>query len=180
MKEILWNKKKSEEITKKLNDEHQHHRDNKKQGEKNLQGNIIDADLENPDFILYATSNEKGECTIGQCTNSLVNLLGYLKSEIVGKKIEVLMPKIFIEGHARMLSESIKKIHLKQNSERNSYRENDKKKVFKLLVILVAKIPQNSPYNLVLFSIRYFNLLYFCVRASISCSKLFDSFESEI
>ena len=149
LKEILWNKKKSEEITKKLNDEHQHHRDNKKQGEKNLQGNIIDADLENPDFILYATSNEKGECTIGQCTNSLVNLLGYLKSEIVGKKIEVLMPKIFIEGHARMLSESIKKIHLKQNSERNSYRENDKKKVF---IVTKSKmgylIPLNSKFTI--------------------------------
>ena len=52
--------------------------------------------------------------------------------------------------------------------------------VFKLFVTFVAKIPQNSPYNLVLFSIKYFNLLYFWERASISCSKLFDSFESEI
>ena len=134
LKEILWNKKKSEEITKKLNDEHQHHHDNKKKIEDNIQGNNIDADLENPDYIIYATSNEKGECNIGQCTNSIINLLGYMKSEIIGKKIEVLMPKIFIDGHEKMLSETIKKMHLKQNSNRNSYRENDKKNVF-----LVAK-----------------------------------------
>ena len=130
LKEILWNKKKSEEITKKLNDEHQHHHDNKKRIEENAQGNNVDADLENPDYIIYATSNEKGECTIGQCTNSIINLLGYMKSEIIGKKIEVLMPKIFAEGHTKMLSDTIKKLHLKQHSQRNSYRENDKKNVF--------------------------------------------------
>ena len=130
LKEILWNKKKSEEITKKLNDEHQHHHENKKRADENIQGNNIEADLENPDYIIYATSNEKGECTIGQCTNSIVNLLGYMKSEIIGKKIEVLMPKIFIDGHARMLSETIKKMHLKQHSQRNSYRDNDKKNIF--------------------------------------------------
>ena len=130
LKEILWNKKKSEEITKKLNDEHQHHHENKKRVDDNIQGNNFEAGLENPDYILYATSNEKGECNIGQCTNSIVNLLGYMKSEIIGKKIEVLMPKIFIDGHARMLSDTIKKMHLRHNSNRNSYRENDKKNVF--------------------------------------------------
>ena len=130
LREILWNKKKSEEITKKLNDEHQHHHENKKKVDENVQGNNIEAGLENPDYIIYATSNEKGECTIGQCTNSIVNLLGYMKSEIIGKKIEILMPKIFADGHARMLSETIKKMHLKQHSNRNSYRENDKKTVF--------------------------------------------------
>ena len=130
LKEILWNKKKSEEITKKLNDEHQHHHENKKRVDDNVQGSNFEAGLENPDYIMYATSNEKGECNIGQCTNSIVNLLGYMKSEIIGKKIEVLMPKIFIDGHERMLSDTIKKMHLKHHSNRNSYRENDKKTVF--------------------------------------------------
>ena len=72
LKEILWNKKKSEEITKKLNDEHQHHHENKKIVDDNIQGNNFEAGLENPDYILYATSNEKGECNIGQCTNSSI------------------------------------------------------------------------------------------------------------
>ena len=149
LKEILWNKKKSEEITKKLNDEHQHHYENKKIVDEKLQGNNIDADLENPDYILYATSNEKGECSIGQCTNSIVNLLGYLKSEIIGKKIEILMPKIFIEGHNKMLAETIKKLHLKENSDRNSYRENDKKNI---LIICKSKmgylIPLTAKFNI--------------------------------
>ena len=149
LKEILWNKKKSEEITKKVNDEHLHHHENKKITEDNLQGSNIETDLENPDYIIYATSNEKGECTIGQCTNSIVNLLGYMKSEIVGKKIEVLMPKIFAEGHARMLSETIKKIHLKHNSQRNSYRDNDKKNIF---IVTKSKmgylIPLTSKFNI--------------------------------
>lgn len=140
---------KSEEITKKLNDEHQHHYENKKIVDEKLQGNNIDADLENPDYILYATSNEKGECSIGQCTNSIVNLLGYLKSEIIGKKIEILMPKIFIEGHNKMLAETIKKLHLKENSDRNSYRENDKKNI---LIICKSKmgylIPLTAKFNI--------------------------------
>jgi hypothetical protein len=149
LKEILWNKKKSEEITKKLNDEHLHHHENKKTNEETGQGNNIENDLENPDYILYATSNEKGECTIGQCTNSIVNLLGYMKSEIVGKRIEVLMPKIFIDGHARMLSETIKKIHLRHNSQRNSYRDSDKKNIF---IVTKSKmgylIPLTSKFNI--------------------------------
>ena len=113
-----------------MNDEHQHHHENKKRVDDNIQGNNFEAGLENPDYIVYATSNEKGECNIGQCTNSIVNILGYMKSEIIGKKIEVLMPKIFIDGHAMMLSDTIKKMHLKHHSNRNSYRDNDKKKVF--------------------------------------------------
>ena len=42
--------------------------------------------------------------------------------------------------------------------------------VFKLLVTFVANIPQNSPYNLVLFSIKNFRRWYFWAIASISCS----------
>ena len=41
-------------------------------------------DLENPNFIIYATSNEKGECSISQCSSSIANLLGFMKSEIIG------------------------------------------------------------------------------------------------
>ena len=146
LREILWNKKKSEEISKKLNDENQHNYDAKRlQNKKNYEINGIETDLENPNYIIYATSNEKGECSITQCTSSIANLLGYMKSEIVGKRIEIMMPEIFKAGHANMLAEKIKKIHMKQKSDRNSYPENDKKITF-----MVAKskmgylIPLNS------------------------------------
>ena len=129
--EILWNKKKSEEISKKLNGENHRNLETKKRYKKNSTDiNSIDIELENPNYIIYATSNEKGECTISQCTSSIAHLLGYMKSEIIGKKIEILMPEMFRAGHALMLSEKIKQLHTMNKSERNSYLENDKKNSF--------------------------------------------------
>ena len=143
--EILWNKKKSEEISKKLNNENQHNYDAKRlQNKKHNEINGIETDLENPNYIIYATSNEKGECSITQCTSSIANLLGYMKSEIVGKRIEIMMPEIFKAGHANMLSEKIKKLHLKQKSDRNSYRENDKKTTF---IVAKSKMGYLTPLN---------------------------------
>ena len=131
LREILWNKKKSEEISKKLNGENHHNLDTKKITKaNNADANGIDIELENPNYIIYATSNEKGECSISQCTSSIANLLGYMKSEVIGKKIEVLMPEIFRAGHANMLSEKIKEKHIANKSERNSYHENSKKDKF--------------------------------------------------
>ena len=145
LREILWNKKKSEEISKKLNDENQHNHDTKKKERKNnAEGNSIETDLENPNYIVYATSNEKGECSIAQCSNSIANLLGYMKSEIIGKKIEILMPEIFKSGHSVMLSEKIKQIHLRHKSDRNSYRENDKKQTF---IVARSKMGYLIPLN---------------------------------
>ena len=129
-REILWNKKKSEEISKKLNDENQHHDIKKLENKDNIEDNNIEKDLETPNYILYATSNEKGECLISQCTNSFANLLGYMKSEIIGKKIEILMPEMFKFGHSNMLSNKIKQINQRHKSDRNSYRENDKNNIF--------------------------------------------------
>ena len=128
--EILWNKKKSEEISKKLNEEDQRNHDTKNRKNKNTEINNIEEDLENPNYIIYCTSDEKGECSISHCTNSIANLLGYEKIDVIGKKIEVLMPEIFKSGHAVMLADKIRQIHLKKKSDRNSYRENEKKKNF--------------------------------------------------
>ena len=103
LREILWNKKKSEEISKKLNGENQHNRDIKKQTKaKNVDVNGLDVELETPNYIIYSTSNEKGECSISQCSSSIANLLGYMKSEIIGKKIEILMPEIFRAGRYKI------------------------------------------------------------------------------
>ena len=128
--EILWNKKKSEEISKKLNEEDQRNHDTKKKRNKNTEINNIEEDLESPNYIIYCTSDEKGDCSITHCTNSIANLLGYMKIDVIGKKIEVLMPEIFKSGHSIMLTEKIRQIHLKRKSDRNSYRENEKKKNF--------------------------------------------------
>ena len=128
--EILWNKKKSEEISKKLNEEDQRNHDSKKKRNKNAEINNIEEDLESPNYIIYCTSDEKGDCSITHCTNSIANLLGYMKIDVIGKKIEVLMPEIFKSGHSIMLTEKIRQIHLKRKSDRNSYRENEKKKNF--------------------------------------------------
>ena len=102
----------------------------KKKRNKNTEINNIEEDLESPNYIIYCTSDEKGDCSITHCTNSIANLLGYMKIDVIGKKIEVLMPEIFKSGHSIMLTEKIRQIHLKRKSDRNSYRENEKKKNF--------------------------------------------------
>ena len=151
LREILWNKKKSEEISGKLNGENHHNLDTKKHSKTENNANGIDMDLENPNFIIFATSNEKGECVISQCTSSIANLLGYMKSEVIGKKIEVIMPEIFRAGHYNMLSEKIKEMNMVNKSERNSYHENSKKDKFILakskmgyLIPLLAKTELNE------------------------------------
>ena len=149
--EILWNKKKSEKISKKLNEEDQRNHDTKKKRNKNTEINNIEEDLESPNYIIYCTSDEKGDCSITHCTNSIANLLGYMKIDVIGKKIEVLMPEIFKSGHSIMLTEKIRQIHLKRKSDRNSYRENEKKKNFVVakskmgyLIPLVTQITINE------------------------------------
>ena len=130
LKEILWDKKRSEEIQKKLNDEHHRHHEAKKVLDEGPNVGNFDYILENQDFVIFANSNEKGVCNIVQCSNSMVYLLGYLKKDIIGKPIEFLMPSIFVEGHAKMLEEHIKKMHSHQNSQRDSFRATDKKETF--------------------------------------------------
>ena len=44
----------------KLNDENQHHHETKKrENKKNVEGNTLESDLENPNYIIYTTSNDK-------------------------------------------------------------------------------------------------------------------------
>ena len=132
LKEILWDKKRSEEIQKKLNDEHHRHHEAKKIMEEGPNVGNFDYILENQDFVIFANANEKGVCNIVQYSNSMVYLLGYLKKDIIGKPIEFIMPSIFVEGHAKMLEEHIKKMHNHQNSQRDSFRASDKKETFLL------------------------------------------------
>ena len=131
LKDILWNKKKSDEVSKKLNEEHHHH-ETKKIDEENFHGNNFEAILENPDFTFFCSSNDKGKCTIIQCSNSMTNLLGYQKSEIIGKSLEVLIPNILIEGHMKTLEEYIKNLNTVQKSSQEFNKNNDNKQIFLL------------------------------------------------
>ena len=144
LKEILWDKKRSEEIQKKLNDEHHRHHEAKKIMEDGPNVGNFDYILENQDFVFFANSNEKGVCNIVQCSNSIVYLLGYLKKDIIGKPIEFIMPSIFVDGHAKMLEEHIKKMHSHQNSQRDSFRAADKKETF---LLPKSKMGYLSPLN---------------------------------
>ena len=144
LKEILWDKKRSEEIQKKLNDEHHRHHEAKKIMEEGPNVGNFDYILENQDYVIFANSNEKGLCNIVQCSNSIVYLLGYLKKDIIGKSIEFIMPSIFVDGHAKMLEGHIKKMHSHQNSQRDSFRASDKKETF---LLPKSKMGYLSPLN---------------------------------
>ena len=144
LKEILWNKKRSEEIQKKLNDEHHRHHEAKKIVDEGLHLGNFDYILENQDYVIFANSNEKGVCSIVQSSNSITYLLGYLKKDIIGKQIEVIMPTIFQEGHAKMLETHIKKMHSQKNSQRDSFRGSDKKETF---ILPKTKMGYLTPLN---------------------------------
>ena len=143
LKDILWNKKKSDEIIKKLNDEH-HHRETKKIDEENFHGNNLEALLENQDFIIFCNSNDKGKCTIIQCSNSITNLLGYEKSEIIGKSLEILMPNILIEFHLQTLQEYIANLNISQKPQQDFSRGNDNKQI---LFLPKNKVGYIMPYT---------------------------------
>ena len=151
LKEILWDQKKSINVSKKLNEDHHHRHESKKNDDDNYQtnNNNMDSILENQDYLIFANSNEKGKCKIVQCSNSISFLLGYQKSEIIGKPIEILMPNLFIEGHMKMLENRIKKVSTDQDSKRDSFRESTKKQIFILAQSKIGYlIPLNSKYNI--------------------------------
>ena len=145
LKEILWNNKKSEEISKKINSGYYYRNDTRKAkiGKKSKIPNI-DSVIENQDHLLFANSNEKGICKIIQCSYSILYFLGYEKKELIRKPIEVLMPTIFVEGHKKMLEERIKKMISSQSSILDSSRNVNKKQTF---IILRNKIGYLLPMN---------------------------------
>ena len=134
MKEILWNKKKSEEISKQISNNYYYNIDNRKSklGSNNKIANI-DSVIENQDCLLFANSNERGNCQIVQCSYSFLYFLGYEKKELIRKQIEILMPSIFVEGHKKMLEGRIKSVINSQSSLIDSSRNVNKKQNFILL-----------------------------------------------
>ena len=150
LKEILWNKKKSEEISKKLNTEHYFRHDSRKakSGKKSKMPNI-DSVIENQEFLIFANSNEKGLCKIVQCSYNILYFLGYEKKEIIRRPIEILMPSIFIEGHKKMLEEKIKKMISSQSSLMDSSNNSNQKQNFILLRNKIGYLlPMNTSFKI--------------------------------
>ena len=140
LKEILWDKKSSEEVQKKINEEY--HILSYKQNNKKFDS--IQNIIENPDYLIFVNSNEKGKCKIFQFSNSLSNLIGYQKIELINKPLETLMPSIFIDGHSKKVEEFIKSTHLNKNSEKESFRGIEKKKTF---ILIKSKMGYLKPFN---------------------------------
>ena len=97
LQKILFKKNESEEILKKI--ENESHFEHKKNDSQKIDIDNLENILENPDIVAFCRANEKGECIFIQCSNSFVEFLGYLKKEIIGQKIEIIMPSIFSEDN---------------------------------------------------------------------------------
>ena len=143
LREILWAKNKSEEIQKKINEEHQIE-GFKKLAEENSQLDNLGNILENQDYVIFVNSNDKGKCIISQYSNSLIYLIGYQKQEIINKPLEILMPSIFIEGHSKKVEEFIKTMHYQKDLGNNSFREMEKKRTF---ILIKNKMGYLIPFN---------------------------------
>ena len=129
MREIIKNKKKSEEILRKLNEEERYYENKKDEGER-LDIENLDLLLENQDLVIYSRTNEKGECQIIQCSNSIIALLGYSKLELIGKKIEFLMPSMYQSEHYKVVSNKIKSLRNNFNSNKELLKNSEKKQIF--------------------------------------------------
>ena len=146
-KEILRNKKKTEEIQKKLNEEQ--HFESRKIDENKFDINNLEFLLENQEYIIYSRTNEKGEATIIQCSNSIVLLLGYLKQDLIGSPIETLMPVIYAKDHKKMMEERLKAMHHQLLHNKDNFRAADKKQTFLVPKTKVGYlIPMNCRFTI--------------------------------
>ena len=142
LREILKNKKRSEEITKKLNEE-QHYESRKTDSDK-FDIDNLEIILENQDYVIYSRTNEKGDCDIIQCSNSIVYLLGHIKQELIGKSIQTIMPSVFANEHNKMLAQRIKSIRSKLGAHKDNFRASDKKQIF---ILPKTKVGYLLPIN---------------------------------
>ena len=137
--EILWDRKKSREISKKLNDENinNYHLNDNKKGKEERKNNIgnIELLLDNEDYILFCESDEKGNSTVFQCSMSFSLLLGYQKYDMIGKSLDIIFPSVLIEENRKYLEECIKLSHNKESEQRELYQVNDSNKNTKLIIV---------------------------------------------
>ena len=136
--EILWNKKKSQEVIQKLNDENMNFQQNDKQkkDENNNRLSRMEKLIDNQEFILFGDADEKGNCKIIQLSASLSHFLNYEKYNMIGKAIDIILPNILVEEHCKYLEECIKSLHNEQNSQKDlSYRGNDSNDNLQLVMV---------------------------------------------
>jgi hypothetical protein len=148
LREVIWDQKKSEIVQKKVNEEH--NADGfRKLNEVKSQSDNLENLIDNQDYIIFVNSNEKGKCNIMQYSNSLINLIGYQRQEIINKPLEVLMPSIFVDGHDKVVEEYIKMVHLQKKPENESTYGNEKNKTFILIKNKIGYlVPFNSKYSI--------------------------------
>ena len=68
-----------------------------------------------------------------QCSNSIISLLGYTKQELIGKKVELLMPSIYQDDHAAVIGSRIKNMRTTFNIHKDAYKSAIEKKQFFIL-----------------------------------------------
>ena len=108
VKNIMQNQSVSTQIENKIKDtsNYQIHKENSEKVDLNNLSKI----LERPAYQIYTRSNDMGKCHIIQASNSIVHLLGCTKQELIGKRIEFLMPFICQSEHSGMLSDRLKNL----------------------------------------------------------------------
>jgi len=143
LREILWDKKKSDEVQKKINDEQYLQEFNKIKNEEKININNIDS-LENQDLIIFVSSNEKGKCNIIQFSNSLIYIIGYQKHELINKPLETLMPSILTEGHSQKVENFIKTINNIKNIDKDNFNESIKKSTY---ILIKSKMGYLLPFT---------------------------------
>ena len=126
--EILLNKNKSKEVSKKLNEEslnNYYQKDDKKIKVNNNNGiEKIESLVDNQDYLLFCDSDENGNCKIIQCSASFSYLLSFQKYDIIGKSLEIIFPSILIEDLKNYFEKSILLIH-NENQKFSSYEDNN-------------------------------------------------------
>ena len=132
LREIMKNKKKSEEIAKKLSEEQQY--ENRKTDNDHLDLENIELLLEGQDLIIITRASEKGEIILIQCSNGIVSLFGYTKAEALGQRVEVLMPTMFIKDHAEIIGARIKNMRSSMSGQhKDAFKSTIEKKVVFIL-----------------------------------------------
>ena len=142
LKEILWDNKKADDVQNKIIEEHNIQSYNKIDKDK-TQLDKID-NLETQDYLIFINTNDKGKTNIIQFSNSLSNLIGYQKSELINKPIETLMPSLLAQGHSQILEEYIKFFSSKKKPENDSFKGEDNMKQFTLFK---SKMGYLIPFN---------------------------------
>jgi PAS domain S-box-containing protein len=96
--------------------------------------------------IITISGNFRQIGVITNSNNQITNLLGYNKSEVIGEKIETIMPKIFADSHDDLLLKYFDNPDQPLNIERTVYAMN--KKGYISPFNLLAKILPNLDYGI--------------------------------